>query len=89
MTLTSQLLEITLTDINGKTFKKKFPSTMAVQKLVTLAQRLFSKFGHHGTPTLHLLDEQMKGAEITLDNNMKDLAYFSMKNGDTILVRFR
>lgn len=61
---------------------------MAVQKLITLAQRLFSK-GNTGTPTLHLIDEQMKGAEITLDNAMKDLAYFSIKNGDTILIRFR
>ncbi|XP_013145467.1 PREDICTED: tubulin-specific chaperone E [Papilio polytes] len=88
-TLTSQLLEIVLRDENGKTLKKKFPSTMAVQKLVTLTQRLFSKHGNTGTPTLNLVDDQMKGAEITLDNVMKDLAYYSIKNGDTILVRFR
>ncbi|XP_045540702.1 tubulin-specific chaperone E [Papilio machaon] len=88
-TLTSQLLEILLRDENGKILKKKFPSTMAVQKLVTLAQRLFSKTGNTGTPTLNLLDDQMKGAEIPLDNVMKDLAYYSIKNGDTILVRFR
>ncbi|XP_013178404.1 PREDICTED: tubulin-specific chaperone E [Papilio xuthus] len=88
-TLTSQLLEIILRDENGKILKKKFPSTMAVQKLVTLAQRLFSKTGNTGTPTLNLVDDQMKGAEITLDNVMKDLAYYSIKNGDTILVRFR
>ncbi|KPJ17724.1 Tubulin-specific chaperone E [Papilio machaon] len=88
-TLTSQLLEIILRDENGKILKKKFPSTMAVQKLVTLAQRLFSKTGNTGTPTLNLLDDQMKGAEIPLDNVMKDLAYYSIKNGDTILVRFR
>ncbi|XP_045780874.1 tubulin-specific chaperone E [Maniola jurtina] len=87
-TLTSQLLEITLRDENGKSIKKKFPSTMAVQKLVTLAQRLFSK-GNNGTPTLHIVDEAMKGAEIKLDNVMKDLAYFSIKNGDTIIIRFR
>ncbi|RVE53799.1 hypothetical protein evm_001461 [Chilo suppressalis] len=88
-TLTSQLLEITLRDENGKSFKKKFPSTMAVQKLVTLAQRLFSRPGNIRSPELHLLDEQMKGAEILLDNVMKDLAYFSVKSGDTIIVRFR
>lgn len=87
-TLTSQLLEITLRDENGKSFKKKFPSSMAVQKLATLAQRLFSKGGHN-TPTLCLLDEQMDGAEIELDNMMKDLAFFSVKSNDTILVRFR
>lgn len=62
---------------------------MAVQKLVTLAHRLFSKGGHTGIPKLYLLDDQMQGAEICLDNNMKDLAYFSVKNGDNILVRFR
>ncbi|CAG9790164.1 unnamed protein product [Diatraea saccharalis] len=89
MTLTSQLLEITLRDENGKAFKKKFPSTMAVQKLVTLAQRLFSKTGNTGTPKLYLLDDQMKGAEIHLDNVMKDLAYYSVKSGDIIVVRFR
>ncbi|CAH2236086.1 jg4785 [Pararge aegeria aegeria] len=83
-----QLLEITLRDENGKSLKKKFPSTMAVQKLVTLAQRLFSK-GNTGTPTLHIVDEQMKGAEIILDNVMKDLAFFSIKNGDTVVIRFR
>ncbi|KAJ2943191.1 hypothetical protein O0L34_g18902 [Tuta absoluta] len=88
-TLTSQLLEITLKDETGKTFKKKFPSTMAVQKLVTLAQRLFSKSGYQGTPDLYILDEQMDGAEIHLDKMMKDLAFFSIKNNDTILARFR
>lgn len=62
---------------------------MAVQKLVTLAQRLFSKSGNTGKTTLYILDDQMKGAEICLDNVMKDLAYFSIKNGDTIVVRFR
>ncbi|CAK1549351.1 unnamed protein product [Leptosia nina] len=88
MTLTSQLLEVTLQDENGKVLKKKFPSTMAVQKLVTLAQRLFSK-GCSRHPSLYLLDDKMKGAEIELDNVMKDLAYFSVKNGDAIIVRFR
>uniref|UniRef100_A0A2H1WCF3 Tubulin-specific chaperone E n=1 Tax=Spodoptera frugiperda TaxID=7108 RepID=A0A2H1WCF3_SPOFR len=89
MTLTSQLLEIILRDENGKSFKKKFPSSMFVQKLVTLAQRLFPRPGHTGPPTLYLLDDQMQGAEICLDNVMKDLAYFSVKNGDIILVKFR
>lgn len=89
MTLTSQLLEIILKDESGKQFKKKFPSSMFVQKLVTLAQRLFPRTVHTGPPTLYLLDDQMKGAEICLDNVMKDLAYFSVKNGDTILVKFR
>ncbi|XP_022828735.1 tubulin-specific chaperone E [Spodoptera litura] len=89
MTLTSQLLEIILRDENGKSCKKKFPSSMFVQKLVTLAQRLFPRPGHTGPPTLYLLDDQMKGAEICLDNVMKDLAYFSVKNGDIILVKFR
>lgn len=89
MTLTSQLLEITLKDENGKSFKKKFPSTMAVQKLVTLTQRLFAKAGNTGKHTLYLQDDQMKGAEICLDNVMKDLAFFSVKNGDTIVVKFR
>ncbi|KAM3968531.1 tubulin-binding cofactor E [Aphomia sociella] len=88
-TLTSQLLEVTLQDENGKKIKKKFPSTMVVQKLVILAQRLFSKPGNTVTPKLYLLDDEMKGAEIYLDNVMKELTYFSVKNGDVILVRFR
>lgn len=87
MTLTSQLLEITLRDENGKVLRKKFPSTMAVQKLVTLAQRLFK--GNTGLPYLYLLDDQMQGAEIALDNTMKDLSYYSIQNGDIILIRFR
>ncbi|XP_049882216.1 tubulin-specific chaperone E [Pectinophora gossypiella] len=89
MTLTSQLLEITLRDETGKSYKKKFPSTMSVQKLVTLAQRLFSKGVYNGPPTLYLLDDQMQGAEIILDNNMKDLAFFSVKNNDVIVAKFR
>ncbi|CAF4945171.1 unnamed protein product [Pieris macdunnoughi] len=88
MTLTSQLLEVTLQDENGKVLKKKFPSTMAVQKLVTLAQRLFSK-GNTKHPTLHLLYDKDNGSEMELDNVMKDLAYFSVKSGDAIIVRFR
>ncbi|OWR53855.1 tubulin-specific chaperone E like protein, partial [Danaus plexippus plexippus] len=86
-TLTSQLLEITIKDENGKILKKKFPSTMAVQKLVTLAQRLFSK-GKIGTPFLYIQDDQMH-SDVIMDNVMKDLAFFSIKNGDTILVKFR
>ncbi|KAL4703945.1 hypothetical protein ACJJTC_009550 [Scirpophaga incertulas] len=86
--LTSQLLDITLTDESGKSFKKKFPSTMAVQKLVTLAQRLFSKTGNTGAPALYVLDEQRNGAELHLNNTMKDLAYYSIKTGDVIVVRF-
>lgn len=88
MTLTSQLLEITLQDENGKVLKKKFPSTMAVQKLVTLAQRLFSK-GNTKHLTLHVLYDKVNGSEIELDNVMKDLAYYSVKNDDAIIVRFR
>lgn len=88
-TLTSQLIEVKLYDENGKSVKKKFPKNMAVQKLVTLAQKLFSKPGHIGQPTLHLVDEQMNGATHVLDNMMKDLAFFSVKNGSTILVKFR
>ncbi|GBP06342.1 Tubulin-specific chaperone E [Eumeta japonica] len=88
-TLTSQLLELTLKDEKGKVLKKKFPSTMSVQKLVTLAQRLFPKNGKMGSPVLYCIDDQLKGAKICLDNVMKDLAYFSIKSGDTILVTWR
>ncbi|XP_053620958.1 tubulin-specific chaperone E [Plodia interpunctella] len=87
-TLTSQLLEITLQDETGKSFKKKFPCTMSVQKLVILAQRLLGK-GRNAPPKLYLIDEQMKGREIWLDNLMKELSFFSIKNGDTVLVKFR
>ncbi|VVD00521.1 unnamed protein product, partial [Leptidea sinapis] len=83
-TLTSQLVEITLKDENGKSFKKKFPSSMAVQKLVTLAQRLFSK-SNNGKLTLHLQGENSKGASEELNNVMKDLSYFSINNGDVII----
>lgn len=86
--LTSQLLEITLRDENGKVFRKKFPTTMSVQKLVTLAQRLFSKSGNTGAPILYYVDEQT-GQEICLDNLMKDLSYFSIKHGDTLIARWR
>lgn len=88
-TLTSQLLEVTLKDENGKSYVKKFPSTMSVQKLVTLAQRLFPKSGNTGKLKLYCLDDEMKGAEICLDNVMKDLSYFSIKSGDIILARYR
>ncbi|XP_037970492.2 tubulin-specific chaperone E [Plutella xylostella] len=85
--LVSSLLQITLQDENGTKYVKKFPATMSVSKLVTLAQRLFAKHGHTGTPNLYCYNEQRKDAEIHLDNIMRDLSYFSVRNGDTILVR--
>lgn len=80
---------MTLYAENGKVVKKKFPRTMAVQKLVILAQKLFKKPGNIGQPTLQLVDDQLNGATHVLDNMMKDLAFFSIKNGSTILVKFR
>ncbi|KAH9498249.1 hypothetical protein Btru_009458 [Bulinus truncatus] len=63
---------------------KKLPATMSIQKLKTLIQRLFKM---NSEPRLtYTSHKKINGPEIELDNDMRQLGFFSIEAGDIIIV---
>lgn len=67
---------------------------MSVQKLSALARRLFAA-QHRGAqllePSLYCLctsKSDSKEMTVCLDNQLKELDYFSVADGDTVLVKW-
>lgn len=87
--LKSQLIQIEIVspDRQLKSYSKKIPYNMSVQKLAGLIQRLFNT-GYEIPKLTCLHAERNDNMEVPLDNNMKDLNYYSVENGDKILVRW-
>uniref|UniRef100_A0A2C9LD34 Tubulin-specific chaperone E n=1 Tax=Biomphalaria glabrata TaxID=6526 RepID=A0A2C9LD34_BIOGL len=66
------------------TLDKKLPATMSIQKLKTLIQRLYKM---NTEPRLsYSSHKKINGPEIELDNEMRQLGFYSIEPGDTILV---
>ncbi|CAG5119713.1 unnamed protein product, partial [Candidula unifasciata] len=66
------------------TLSKKLPGTMSIEKLKTLIQRLYKESTE---PKLKYVSHKIANApEIELDNDMRQLGFFSIEPGDTILV---
>merc|ERR1712025_1533306 len=66
------------------TLNKKLPGTMSIQKLKTLIQRLYKMSSE---PTLsYKSHKNMDGPSIDLDNDMRQLGFFSIESGDTLQV---
>uniref|UniRef100_A0A0B7AM50 Ubiquitin-like domain-containing protein n=1 Tax=Arion vulgaris TaxID=1028688 RepID=A0A0B7AM50_9EUPU len=66
------------------TLSKKLPGTMSIQKLKTLIQRIYRESSE---PKLKYTSHKIATApEIELDNGMRQLGFFSIEPGDTILV---
>lgn len=65
--------------------EKKLPLTMTIQKLRALIQRMF-KLPDQGIIRLSYVSQKMIGPEIDLDNNQRDLSFYSVEDGDTICV---
>ncbi|KAK3533705.1 hypothetical protein QTP70_023976 [Hemibagrus guttatus] len=87
--LKDQLLAITFEcpeDTDRKPIQKKLPDTMIVQKVKGLLYRLLKLPGAE----LHLsyTNSKIAGKEIELDNDLKSLGFFSVEDGDRILVRW-
>lgn len=80
----SNLIKVKIVDSkSGKILQKKLPSKMSLQALYGLVGKLFSDMDN---PVLYGIDYNHENIKIELDNSSKTLDFFSIKDGDTILI---
>ncbi|XP_069810559.1 tubulin-specific chaperone E isoform X2 [Dendropsophus ebraccatus] len=87
--LKNQLLTLTIMcpdRPDQKPIKKKLPDSMTVQKVKGLLYRLLKVPGSE--LKLSYESSKMEGKEIKLENDLKPLQFYSMENGDCVLVRW-
>ena len=87
--LTSSLLPINVqcpNDTNFKQVVKKLPPGMTIQKLKILLQRIVKQKAHQ--LKLSYVSQKEPDHEVHLDNDMRDIFFYSISKGDTILVRW-
>ncbi|XP_004572415.1 tubulin-specific chaperone E [Maylandia zebra] len=87
--LKNQLLKITFVfpdDANRKPLEKKLPASMVVQKVKGLLYRLLK------VPAADLrltyTSPKMVGTEFEIDSDLKTLQFYSIEDGDQVLVRW-
>ncbi|XP_029449707.1 tubulin-specific chaperone E isoform X2 [Rhinatrema bivittatum] len=88
-TLKNQLLTLTIVcpdQPNRKPIEKKLPATMTIQKVKGLLHRLLKVPG--SDLSLSYKSSKMESKEIELQNDLKSLEFYSLENGDCILVRW-
>ncbi|KAM9316716.1 tubulin-specific chaperone E [Gastrophryne carolinensis] len=89
VTLKSQLLSLTIKcpdKPDHKAIKKSLPDSMTVQKVKGLLYRLLKVPGSE--LKLSYESSKMEGKEIELENDLKPLQFYSVENGDSVLVRW-
>ncbi|XP_077999672.1 tubulin-specific chaperone E-like [Glandiceps talaboti] len=69
-----------------KTVSKKLPGSMNVQKVKILIQRLFKV--NQADQQLTYISKKMGGPEVEIDNDFRQLSFYSIENEDTIIVKF-
>lgn len=69
----------------AKQLSKRLPSSMTVQKLKGLLQRVYTV--NTTQQRLSYIDNT-RGIEIEIDDNLKQLSYYSIQSGDIILLRW-
>ena len=87
--LTSSLLPITVKCPNDPNFKeivKKLPPGLTIQKLKLMLQRIVKQKAHQ--LKLSYVSQKDPDHEVHLDNDMRDIFFYSISGGDTILVRW-
>ncbi|XP_075718642.1 tubulin-specific chaperone E isoform X2 [Rhinoderma darwinii] len=87
--LKNQLLSLTILcpdEPDKKPIKKKLPDSMTVQKVKGLLYRLLKVPGSE--LKLSYESSKMEGKEIQLENDLKPLQFYSVENGDCVLVRW-
>ena len=87
--LTSSLLLINVqcpNDPNFKQVNKKLPPGLTIQKLKILLQRIVKQKAHQ--LKLSYVSQKEPDHEVHLDNDMRDIFFYSISKGDTILVRW-
>jgi Leucine-rich repeat (LRR) protein len=87
--LKASLVQVKIRSLNledSKEMEKKLPLNMTVAKLRALIGRLFRKDSGGAELNLRLQSFRSPEQEEDLDNDLRELAYFSLETGDTILV---
>lgn len=87
--LTSSLLPVNIQCPNDSNFKdvvKKLPPGLTIQKLKLLLQRIVKQKAHQ--LRLSYVSQKEPRHEVRLDNDMRDIFFYSISTGDTILVRW-
>ncbi|XP_061087693.1 tubulin-specific chaperone E isoform X1 [Conger conger] len=87
--LKNQLLTVTFMcpdQADRKPIQKKIPDTMTVQKVKGLLFRLLKVQGSE--LKLTYTSSKMEGKEIEIDNDLKPLQFYSVEDGDLVLVRW-
>jgi hypothetical protein len=86
--LKSSLLEIVISfpqDPTKTSITKKLPATLTIQKLKSLIQRL----SQVDAVQLHLTyTDKEDGPEYEMEDNMRPLSFYSVKSGDTVIVKW-
>ncbi|XP_072188003.1 tubulin-specific chaperone E isoform X2 [Excalfactoria chinensis] len=89
LTLKNQLLTLTIKcpdNPEQKPVEKKLPESMTVQRVKGLLYRLLRIPGSE--LKLSYESSKLKGKEVELDNDLKPLQFYSIENGDSVLVRW-
>ncbi|XP_042560579.1 tubulin-specific chaperone E-like isoform X1 [Clupea harengus] len=87
--LKNQLLTLTFVcpdDMDRKPIQKKLPCSMVVQKVKGLLHRLLKLPG--AELRLSYTCSRMEGIEIEIDNDLKTMQFYSVEDGDSVLVRW-
>ncbi|XP_037247995.1 tubulin-specific chaperone E isoform X1 [Falco biarmicus] len=89
LTLKNQLLTLTIKcpeKPEQKPVEKKLPESMTVQRVKGLLYRLLKIPGSE--LKLSYESSKLEGKEVELDNDLKPLQFYSIENGDCVLVRW-
>ncbi|KAM6433319.1 tubulin-specific chaperone E [Rhynochetos jubatus] len=89
LTLKNQLLTLTIKcpeKPEQQPVEKKLPESMTVQKVKGLLYRLLKIPGSE--LKLSYESSKLEGKEVELDNDLKPLQFYSIENGDCVLVRW-
>ncbi|KAK4823819.1 hypothetical protein QYF61_006665, partial [Mycteria americana] len=89
LTLKNQLLTLTIKcpeKPEQKPVEKKLPESMTIQRVKGLLYRLLKIPGSE--LKLSYESAKLEGKEVELDNDLKPLQFYSIENGDCVLVRW-
>ncbi|KFZ62022.1 Tubulin-specific chaperone E, partial [Podiceps cristatus] len=89
LTLKNQLLTLTIKcpeKPEQKPVEKKLPESMTIQRVKGLLYRLLKVPGSE--LKLSYESSKLEGKEVELDNDLKPLQFYSIENGDCVLVRW-
>ncbi|NWU89937.1 TBCE protein, partial [Upupa epops] len=89
LTLKNQLLTLMIKcpeKPEQKPIEKKLPESMTIQRVKGLLYRLFRIPGSE--LKLSYQSSKLEGKEVELDNDLKPLQFYSIENGDCMLVRW-